>query len=167
MCSEPPHTTHHPTSTPTLPLSWLPVLDSPWMPTPPRLTLVSVPFLWEEAPGKPRPSTASKVLWQVPVVAGKLPPPPRLLKNEVKQSNNLPSPTTVLDGDERGGMVGSKRWGSFRMCENNGGGSGRFRRGRSASSLSLSSYATSSPFLVNIYESFKQVLPWRRRTRTR
>ena len=163
MCSEPPHSTHHPpTSTPTLPLSWLPVLEPPWMPTPPRLTLVSVPFLWEEAPGKPRrPSAASKVLWQVPVVAaGKLPPPPRLLKNEVvKQSNNLASPTRVVEGDDqRGGVVvGSKRWGSFRMCDSNG--SGRFRRGRSASSssLSLSSYATSH-FLVIISKYFQLII---------
>lgn len=163
MCSEPPHTVET-TSTPTLPLSSLPP-EPPWMPTPPRLTLASVPFLWEEAPGKPRPSPASELLWRVPALR-ELPPPPRLL-NEAKQST-LPSPTTVLDGPERAGD-GSKRWGSFRMFKDfvggngndpsatgvdGGGGSGRFRRKRT-SSLSVSSYARShflvSPSISNFF----------------
>ncbi|XP_038875428.1 uncharacterized protein LOC120067888 [Benincasa hispida] len=156
MCSEPPHTPHR-TSIPTLPLSWLPP-EPPWMPTPPRLTLASVPFLWEEAPGKPRSSAASKVLWPVPAL-GELPPPPQLF-NEAKQST-LPSPTTLLDGPERAGDR-SKRWGSFRMFKDFvggngngndslaagadcGGGSGWFRRKRTSSS-SVSSY-TRSHFL--------------------
>lgn len=64
------------------------------MPTPPLQAAVSVPFLWEEAPGKPRPGhTESK-------------PKPKSAKS---LDLNLPpcrlvfsSPTTVLDGPYMG-----------------------------------------------------------------
>lgn len=61
--------------------------------TPPIHTLASVPFKWEEAPGKPRPSCATQ---SKPKFARCLELPPRLL-NEAKVSN-MPSPTTVFDG---------------------------------------------------------------------
>ncbi|XP_022958693.1 uncharacterized protein LOC111459844 [Cucurbita moschata] len=171
MWSEPPHTPER-SSTPSLVFSRLPP-EPPWMPTPPRLTLASVPFLWEEAPGKPRPFAGSEIPWLSPPL-GDLPPPPRLL-NEAIQSTLL-SPTTVLDGPER--AYGSKRWGSFRMCkelvgggndslatvvDGGGGGSGRFGK-KITPSLSVSSYGRSH-FLVKIYEKFKRVFPWRRRRR--
>lgn len=102
----------------------------PEMPTPPLQTGVSVPFQWEEAPGKPRPCpTESK-----PRIARTLELPPRLLFSEAKVSN-APSPTTVLDGPYLGramsftssyrtrrsrskehwnGNFGSSRWRSLR-----------------------------------------------------
>ncbi|KAF3432804.1 hypothetical protein FNV43_RR23906 [Rhamnella rubrinervis] len=104
--------------------------------TPPLRTSASIPFQWEEAPGKPRHcNTASE-----PKSARALELPPRLL-SETAKVVNLPSPTTVLDGPDHvcrsmsftsslrnnseslgkrvigrdgGGYFGSRRWGSFR-----------------------------------------------------
>ncbi|CAB4270259.1 unnamed protein product [Prunus armeniaca] len=62
--------------------------------TPPLYTSVSVPFRWEEEPGKPRPCTALITLPNPTDFSQKcLELPPRLLL-ETKQ----PSPTTVLEG---------------------------------------------------------------------
>ncbi|KDP25769.1 hypothetical protein JCGZ_23924 [Jatropha curcas] len=71
--------------------------DPPGLLTPPIHTLASVPFQWEEAPGKPRLSNTHH--HQPPPkskTARCLELPPRLL-NEAKV-NNVSSPTTVLDG---------------------------------------------------------------------
>lgn len=104
--------------------------------TPPHRTSASIPFQWEEAPGKPRHcNTESK-----PKSVRSLELPPRLL-SETAKVLNLPSPTTVLDGPDHvgrsmsftfsfrnnseslgkrvmskdvGGYFGSRRWGSFR-----------------------------------------------------
>ncbi|XP_022158043.1 uncharacterized protein At4g00950-like [Momordica charantia] len=161
MWSEPPHATE-PSSTPTLSLSQL-LPEPPWMPTPPRLTLASIPFLWEEAPGKPRQCAGSQAPPSPP-----LPPGERTLELPPRLQTALPSPTTVLDGPEirRAGGSNSKRWGSFRKCKEiavAGGGGGRLRRKRNVL-LSVSSYSKSH-FLVSIYERFKQVVTvgWRRR----
>ncbi|XP_059304577.1 uncharacterized protein At4g00950 [Lycium ferocissimum] len=59
--------------------------------TPPLHPLVSIPFQWEEAPGKPKSPTKSKV-------ARCLDLPPRLLLSEAMKITNTPSPTTVLNG---------------------------------------------------------------------
>ncbi|KAL5567752.1 hypothetical protein UlMin_024327 [Ulmus minor] len=100
------------------------------MRTPPLRASASVPFLWEEAPGKPRENDIKPK--NSPVRSLEL--PPRLLA-EIK----VTSPTTVLDGPEVGrsmsftfsyrspneswgkrltrekvGYFGSARWGSFR-----------------------------------------------------
>lgn len=77
------------------------------MPTPPLQTSVSVPFQWEEAPGKPR----ATVTLAAPSITTTPPPakyksarcldlPPRLLtmNHDTAKSTILPSPTTVLDG---------------------------------------------------------------------
>ncbi|XWS50339.1 hypothetical protein CRYUN_Cryun12cG0079700 [Craigia yunnanensis] len=111
--------------------------------TPPIHNLVSIPFQWEEAPGKPRPcpSTSDTTASQSKLNAARcLELPPRLLA-EAKVAN-MPSPTTVLDGPDvgrfvsyslsfrKGGsfrrpdnkrvnrekMFGSSRWGSFRKA---------------------------------------------------
>lgn len=106
--------------------------------TPPLRTSASVPFQWEEVPGKPRHcDTESK-----PKSARSLELPPRLL-SETAKVVNLPSPTTVLDGPDvgrslsftfsfrnnseslgrrvmsrdGGGYFGSRRWGSFRKTK--------------------------------------------------
>lgn len=183
--------------------------------TPPIHASVSIPFLWEEAPGRPRrsyrgsenetdTSNGSK-----PNVARCLELPPRLLA-EAKVAN-MPSPTTVLDGPDSGRVVsrtlsfrkggsfrspdnkrlskekvlfGSSRWGSFRKAGRvvqgssfdssdppmvngrDGGGSGggtqvKITRVRRKGSL-LSLTQARSHVLASIYESFKQVVPWRR-----
>ncbi|CAK7324191.1 unnamed protein product [Dovyalis caffra] len=121
---------YDPSATPKLSLFSLPskLHESPaGMLTPPIHTLASVPFKWEEAPGKPRPSCVTQ---SKPKIARCLELPPRLL-NETKVSN-MPSPTNVLDGPYasrslslgRGGsfssnskervLFGSGRWGSFK-----------------------------------------------------
>lgn len=98
-----------PNSTPKLTLHKLPYNCKPREPvhmqTPPLLPSVSIPFRWEEAPGKPKvtaeapppsssaatsPSTKSKV-------ARCLDLPPRLLHDDAKITM-MSSPTTVLDG---------------------------------------------------------------------
>lgn len=136
-----------PNSTPRLTLSKLPFCkqrDQPprHMQTPPLLPSVSIPFHWEEAPGKPRASAQGGV----PPSAAATPPlcpkskaarclelPPRMLHEEAKISI-MGSPTSVLEGPYVGrslslactfsfrkglgpGMktnLGSGRWGSER-----------------------------------------------------
>lgn len=87
---------------PKLPLLNPPTMHSPersGMKTPPLFTSASVPFGWEEEPGKPRPCT-DIVSFSNPTPKC-LELPPRLLLDS--QSNNnksmkLSSPTTVLEG---------------------------------------------------------------------
>ncbi|XP_041009808.1 uncharacterized protein At4g00950 [Juglans microcarpa x Juglans regia] len=183
---------------------------------PPRTVTASIPFQWEEAPGKPKPCAADS---KPKISARTLELPPRLLISEIK-SANMPSPTTVLDwpyvlggrpvshshrfsmirsstvedlhcrrsvpAKEKGGGVhfGSMRWGSFGKINkealngsfrfsssvvnaHHGGGDDsttkvkitRVRRRRSVMSLA----DTSSNLLASIYESVKQVVPWRSR----
>ncbi|KAI3878816.1 hypothetical protein MKW92_024962 [Papaver armeniacum] len=85
-----------PTSAPKLSLFSLPN-QSPeptGMLTPPLRPPASVPFQWEEAPGKPRGGCCRQILSND--VARCLELPPRLL-SEVKIIE-MPSPTTVLEG---------------------------------------------------------------------
>ncbi|RZC59050.1 hypothetical protein C5167_006353 [Papaver somniferum] len=85
-----------PTSAPKLSLFSLPN-QSPeptGMLTPPLRPPASVPFQWEEAPGKPRGGCCREILSND--VARCLELPPRLL-SEVKIIE-IPSPTTVLEG---------------------------------------------------------------------
>ncbi|KAL8118933.1 uncharacterized protein At4g00950-like [Apium graveolens] len=64
--------------------------------SPPHQTSASVPFLWEEEPGKPRPCTA---LVPLPPHQKCLELPPRLQPMEYSRLiTKTPSPTTVLDG---------------------------------------------------------------------
>lgn len=85
-----------PKSTPKLSLYSLPSKppEPPGMLTPPIQASASVPFHWEEAPGKPRACSTSS---SNPRIAARcLELPPRLL-TEAKITN-VPSPTTVMDG---------------------------------------------------------------------
>ncbi|XP_021658005.2 uncharacterized protein At4g00950 [Hevea brasiliensis] len=187
--------------------------ESPGLSTSPIHTLASVPFLWEEAPGKPRPWTTNQV-HPNSKTARCLELPPRLFCEA--RVNNMPSPTTVLDEpylsahhqslshssslsfgkgrslfssfenlatrDGKGRVIfGSSRWGSFRRNKPVVEGSVDFssspvfdRRGvdgvtakvkitriRKSSFLGFSS--TRSHLWTDIYKSFKQVAPWRRR----
>ncbi|KAL2550794.1 hypothetical protein Fot_12324 [Forsythia ovata] len=96
---------YEPSSTPKLHLSKLPCKprQSQEMLTPPLQTSVSVPFQWEEAPGKPRATAALAAITTTPPpakfkAARCLDLPPRLLTmNDTAKSTILPSPTTVLD----------------------------------------------------------------------
>ncbi|XP_028790055.1 uncharacterized protein At4g00950-like [Neltuma alba] len=171
------------------------------LPSPP--TAVSIPFRWEEAPGKPRPChTRSE-----PDSCGRraLELPPRLVFPESKASN-VHSPTTVLDGpyvgravsfttsyrsprmvgkDQWNGNFGSSRWSS----------SGKNRRQEYGASIDFSNGLTfwddggfesnttvkakiakigrrgslfnlsqsRSHLWASIYESLKQVVPWKRK----
>lgn len=78
------------------PLSHKPVApESPWALTPPLQPMVSIPFEWEEAPGRPRPTIISSPC--KPRSARCLELPPRMLV-EAEVTRMPPSPTTVLDG---------------------------------------------------------------------
>ncbi|KAE8676184.1 putative RWP-RK domain-containing protein [Hibiscus syriacus] len=152
--------------------------------TPPIHVSVSIPFQWEEAPGKPRrpyrssdneTDTSSR---SKPNAARCLELPPRLLAES--KIANMPSPTTFLDGPDECWFVsnslsfrksgslrsldnkrvnkeipksGSTRWGSFKK-------SGRVVQGSFSSSTPV---ADGGDTEASIYESFKQVVPWRRR----
>jgi len=100
---------------------------------PPRTTAISIPFKWEEAPGKPRSCHTR----QEPKeregnnVVRALELPPRLLSLESTSNIYAPSPTTVLEGPYVGRAVsfttsyrdnnnkdsvnfGSSRWGGLK-----------------------------------------------------
>ncbi|KAK4350971.1 hypothetical protein RND71_030284 [Anisodus tanguticus] len=165
--------------------------------TPPLHPSVSIPFQWEEAPGKPKSPTKSKV-------ARCLELPPRLLLSEAIKITNTPSPTTVLDGPYVGRsfssineaavekkanmlMMRSWRWESFKendrgvVVKGNFDFSGPLTSKSSAYDFhthqrkvftrkgSLFNFSrTNSNLLGGIYESFKQAVPWRwRRAKTR
>ncbi|KAK4766559.1 hypothetical protein SAY87_008201 [Trapa incisa] len=78
--------------------------------TPPLQTPASVPFQWEEAPGRPRPFCTRS--FPKPSTARCLELPPRLLKEA--KITSMPSPTTVLDGPYVGRSWSHRRGGSFR-----------------------------------------------------
>ncbi|KAH9780030.1 hypothetical protein KPL71_007921 [Citrus sinensis] len=123
-------------------------MEPPGMLTPPIKVLASVPFQWEEAPGKPRPCRAAAGddgESKPKNVVRCLELPPRLLNEAKVASSGMPSPTTVLDGPYVGGggrsfrkggsfrgpapestwgrkervLFGSSRWGSFKKNSNN------------------------------------------------
>lgn len=66
------------------------------MKTPPLFTSASVPFGWEEEPGKPRPCTALVTFSNPTPKCLEL--PPRLLLDSNNNISKLSSPTTVLEG---------------------------------------------------------------------
>ncbi|KAM1471690.1 hypothetical protein FF1_042048 [Malus domestica] len=112
--------------------------EPPGILTPPLQTTASVPFKWEEAPGKPRDCGGSAE--SKPKCARSLELPPRLL-SEAAKITNTPSPTTVLDGPDVGRTMsfsftdgspdafGSKRLSkeSYRSFGGGGGGFGSMR----------------------------------------
>lgn len=163
--------------------------------TPPLLTSVSVPFQWEEAPGKPRHcggGTEPKAK-----CARSLELPPRLLLSSEAKVTNMPSPTTVLDGPDVGRTLsfsdslrspskeikgggsgfGSMRWtgfwknkeavdGNFDFSPTKSGGGDQTKvkitRIRRKDSF-FNSASHTRHMWASIYESLKQVVPWRRR----
>ncbi|EOA13903.1 hypothetical protein CARUB_v10027019mg [Capsella rubella] len=138
-------------STPKLPLFSYPTdniraYETPGLATPPVNIAGSVPFQWEEAPGKPRRIKKPTRSNHKGVVRC-LDLPPRLLLPGESNTANEPSPTTVLDGPydlrrrslslprssavirklrgvpapapekEQRLFGGSSRWGSFGKCK--------------------------------------------------
>ncbi|XP_050235968.1 uncharacterized protein LOC126686003 [Mercurialis annua] len=121
--------------------------------TPPISNRASIPFQWEEAPGKPRRKQNQSE--KCKAVARCLDLPPRLTVLD------SPSPSyAVVDDIEvytRGNgkgrvMFGSGRWGRSKEIT------------RKSSFLMINfSSSSKSHLLTNIYEGFKQVVvPWRR-----
>lgn len=117
--------------------------------TPPMRSFVSIPFKWEEAPGKPRTTgdvtTNGRSTSAVPKSKAVrcLVPPPRLMNIGTSKVTNMPSPTTVLEEEpfSIGRSFSSSGGRSFWSPEGQGGDSnGRFslssscRRGRSKES---------------------------------
>ncbi|GFQ00568.1 hypothetical protein PHJA_002200700 [Phtheirospermum japonicum] len=72
-------------------------------PSPPLQTLASVPFKWEEQPGKPRPCTDI-----IPLPG----PGPMVLLDPCSKITKMPSPTAVLDGPY---TVARPKFSSFRF----------------------------------------------------
>ncbi|CAH1416459.1 unnamed protein product [Lactuca virosa] len=86
----------------------LPRLPEPsGMLTPPLQTSASVPFRWEEQPGKPRPCTDLILHTTTTAVNRCLELPPRLTMVESNIITKTPSPTTVLDGPGDTGGAGN------------------------------------------------------------
>lgn len=105
--------------------------EPPGMLTPPMRTLASIPFKWEEAPGKPRADVTTADAAggdgrNSPPLKSKtvrcLVPPPRL----TTKVTNMPSPTTVLDGPYTGRSLLSSQSKSFTLSNNSI--KGTFRR---------------------------------------
>ncbi|CAL5383172.1 unnamed protein product [Camellia sinensis] len=105
-------------STPKLPLVLtIPLpLQSPehsGMLTPPLHTSATVPFRWEEEPGKPLPSTTTTTTTTTTAITPPPSPPnkyflelpPRLQIMESSKMTKMPSPNTVLDGPYHLGMM--------------------------------------------------------------
>lgn len=98
------------------------------MATPPLHTLASVPFKWEELPGKPRPCTDIVVR---PESTKCLELPPCRME-PAQRMTKISSPTTVLDGPY---IVGRPKFSSFRL----------FREARGSFDSSSSSCGGGSP----------------------
>ncbi|CAH2077741.1 unnamed protein product [Thlaspi arvense] len=153
--------------------------ETPGLATPPVNIAGSIPFQWEEAPGKPRVSDEKKPPATKQNSGGGgvvrcLELPPRLI---FPATANDPSPTTVLDGpyviprrslsvirrSEKDSecTIDFSRSTNGRCCD--GGDTtvkiSRVRRKGSLLNLSHSK----SQFLARVYKGFKQVIPWRRR----
>ncbi|KAG2239841.1 hypothetical protein Bca4012_022934 [Brassica carinata] len=168
--------------TPKLPLFSIPLnraSETPGLETPPVNIAGSVPFLWEEAPGKPRASDENKppASKQNAVGGGVvrcLELPPRLISPATADE---PSPTTVLDGpyviprrslsviwrSEKQSECGSNSSCSTNgRCCDGGGTTVKISRVRRKGSL-LNLSHSKSDFLARVYKGVKQVIPWRRR----
>ncbi|XP_004502667.1 uncharacterized protein [Cicer arietinum] len=146
-------------------------------------SMISVPFKWEEAPGKPRHYHTQSEL-DNNTVRTTLDLPPRLLFLDPKL--DVPSPTTVLDGpyvgramsftssyrtprDNWNSNFGSTRWSSFKKVHKEGDEgsfdfSDQFKVNKIPKGGNLSSFSKPKSHLwASIFDSLKQVVPWRRR----
>ncbi|KAF2574038.1 hypothetical protein F2Q70_00004700 [Brassica cretica] len=155
--------------------------ETPGLATPPVNIGGSVPFLWEEAPGKPKARSSvrkpprSKHTGEKRGVVRSLDLPPRLLlpgESCKSFAANEPSPTTVLDGPydlrrrslslPRSAYVVRKLRGGSDFSGDGGTKVKLFRLKRKGNLFNLS-HATKSEFWERVYEGFKQAIPWRRK----
>ncbi|GAB4844612.1 hypothetical protein Ancab_038012 [Ancistrocladus abbreviatus] len=81
-----------------LPLFTLPPIISSELLASPLHTAASVPFQWEEEPGKPRQCTSLSPLSTTNSLKCLELPPRLLMPNELGKLTKTPSPTTVLEG---------------------------------------------------------------------
>ncbi|CAL0315400.1 unnamed protein product [Lupinus luteus] len=136
--------------------------DRPGMQTPPLHSLVSIPFGWEEQPGKPKPCTQLVCFSNSPTTPKCLELPPRLLINDAKL---LPSPTTVLEGHvDRELSRGSHVFPSYADHIGNifGGCHNKLRVTKVKRSLTSSNFShAKSCVWTSISEGLKQVVPWK------
>lgn len=84
------------TTTPKLSMLSSRATRAPEISTPPLHAAVSVPFEWEEVPGKPRNCPDEQ--WKAKSTARTLELPPRLAVLSSSKVSNVESPTTVLEG---------------------------------------------------------------------
>ncbi|GAU44055.1 hypothetical protein TSUD_399530 [Trifolium subterraneum] len=156
-------------------------------PSPPHTT-ISIPFKWEEVPGKPRHCHTQSDLNNT-LRTTTLELPPRLLFLDSKA--DVPSPTTVLDGPYVGRAMsfsssyrtprenwnsnfGSSRWSGFKKINKEGdegsldfSGQNKVKISRAGVAKDGSAVSKAKSHLwASIYGSFKQVVPWRRRKET-
>ncbi|XP_013705399.2 uncharacterized protein At4g00950 [Brassica napus] len=165
-------------ATPKLPLFSIPLnrtsCETPGLATPPVNIAGSVPFIWEEAPGKPRVSDENKPPASKQNAVRCLELPPRLIS---QAAVNEPSPTTVLDGPyavPRRSLSLTRRSEKDTECRfdfsrstnsrccDGGDTTVKISRVRRKGSL-LNLSHSKSQFLARVYRGFKQVIPWRRR----
>ncbi|XP_052173417.1 uncharacterized protein At4g00950-like [Diospyros lotus] len=108
-----------PSPTPKLSLFSLPTqpAEPPGTVTPPLRTNASVPFEWEEVPGKPRACASAASPPPKPKAVRSLDLPPRLQSETfTAKITGTPSPTTVLDGPYSGRSVAQTVSFSFRKA---------------------------------------------------
>ncbi|CAH8348071.1 unnamed protein product [Eruca vesicaria subsp. sativa] len=166
-------------ATPKLPLFSIPLnrtsCETPGLATPPVNIAGSVPFIWEEAPGKPRVSDENKPPLSKENAVRCLELPPRLVLPPVVNDR---SPTTVLDGPynvlQRRSLSLTRRSEKDTECRfdfsrstngrccDEGGTTVKISRVRRKGSL-LNLSHSKSQFLARVYKGLKHVIPWRRR----
>ncbi|KZV17202.1 hypothetical protein F511_04003 [Dorcoceras hygrometricum] len=127
------HNENKPNSTPKLSLSKLQPKpsESIQMLTPPLHQSLSIPFQWEVAPGKARPTDAASTCTSMPskvAAARRLDLPPRLILNDdSKNISIMSSPKMVLDGPYVGRSLSLACTFSFRKGVEDG---GRLKKGK-------------------------------------
>ncbi|XP_047938224.1 uncharacterized protein At4g00950-like isoform X2 [Salvia hispanica] len=137
---------------PTLKLPFAEIPDSAEHPsTPPFQASATIPFKWEEQPGKPRP--CSDIITR-PKPAKSLELPPCMADKFTK----TPSPTTVLDGPY---SVGRPKFSSFRFFRDGPearGLFGKFKGGKTEAGSCRFSPSTST---TSFCHGIKQVMHWK------
>ncbi|XP_059312447.1 uncharacterized protein At4g00950-like [Lycium ferocissimum] len=106
----------------------------------PLHTSASIPFSWEEKPGKPRPCTdliphPNTNIFNEPKLC--LEPPPRLYNYYMESTNKTTSPTTVLDGPY---ITSKPKFSSFRLLRDRRRRQGSFDSSASSETGQLSAF---------------------------